>query len=102
MRGQEEHAHAVQVEVGARPVALPERAARRLDLHDVSAEVGEELHARGPQQELGERQNADPREDGQRRTIRHSTTFRMWVPAATTSPRWVVHVTFANVFSSFS
>ena len=66
------------------------------------AEVGEELHPRGPEQELRERQHADPRQDGEGRTLGHSTTLRICVPTATVSPRSVVHVTFANVFSAFS
>ena len=82
----------------ARPVALPERSAGRLDLDHVGAHVGEELDARRPEQELGEGEDADAREDAERRALAHSTPLRMWVAAATTSPRWVVQVTRAKVF----
>jgi len=69
VREQEEDAHAVLEEVGARPVALPQPAAGRLDLDDVGAEVGEELDARWPEQELGEGDDADAGEDRQRRPV---------------------------------
>jgi len=71
VREEKEDAHPVLEDVGARPVALPQPAARRLDLDDVGAEVGEELHARGPQQELRERHDADAGEDRQRRPRVH-------------------------------
>jgi len=73
VREQEERALAVQVEVAARPVPLPERAAGRLDLDDVGAEVGEELDAGRPEEELREAEDADARED---RGGRSATTRR--------------------------
>ena len=104
VREQKERAHAVEVEVAARPVALPQRPPGRLDLDHVGPEVGQELDARGPQQELGEGEDADAGENGQRRAAvgAHSTILRMWVAAATTSPRWVVQVTRAKVLSAAS
>src|SRR6266851_1481762 len=69
-----------------------------LDLDDVGAKVGEELDARGSEEELGEGENTDAREHAQRRPPAHSTALRIWVAAATTRPSWVVQVTRANVF----
>jgi len=96
VRGEEEDAHAVLVEVASGPVALPEPAARRLDLDHVGAEVGEELDAGRPEEELGEAEDAGAGQDGERsghaRSGRYSTIFRMWVAAATTSCRWFVQV----------
>src|SRR5262249_47569847 len=77
----EEDADPVLVEVAARPVPLPECPARRLDLDDVGAEVGEERVARGAEQELGEAEEADALEGRQRRGH-----FRSW--RAMTS-RWI-------------
>ena len=67
MGEEEEGAHPVEEVVGAGPVALPESPAGRLDLHDVGAEVGEELHPRRAQEELGEADHAHALEDGERR-----------------------------------
>ena len=98
MGEKEEGADTVEEHVGARPVALPERAAGRLDLDDVGAQVGEELDARGSEEELSEGENTDAREHAQRRPHAHSTALRIWIAAATTRPSWVVQVTRANVF----
>src|SRR3972149_3942219 len=98
VRQEEEDADAVEEEVGARPVPLPECSTGRLDLDHVGAHVGEELDARRPEQELGEGEEADAREGAGRGGPAHSTPLRMWVAAHTTSPRWVVQVTRAKVF----
>src|SRR2546430_17398363 len=71
VREHEDDADAVLEQVGARPVALPQPAAGRLHLDDVGAEVGEELHARGPEEELREGHDADAGEDRQRRPAVH-------------------------------
>src|SRR5262249_46729324 len=104
MREQEEDAHAVLEEIGPRPVALPQAAARRLDLDDVGAEVGEELHTRRSEQELCERDDGDARQDRERRPLVHytSTRLRMCVAAATRLPRSVVTVTREKTLRSAS
>src|SRR5205814_7000131 len=71
VREKEEHAHAVLENIGARPVALPQPAARRLHLDHVGAEIGEELYTGRPEQELRERQDADAGENRQRRPSIH-------------------------------
>src|SRR2546426_3832132 len=94
-----EAAGAVPVEPEAPHDAGPEV----LDEH-VGAKVGQELDAGRSEQELREREDADPGEDGQRRraACRHSTTLRMWVATATTSPCCVVHVTREKAFIATS
>src|SRR5262249_23490922 len=76
VRGHEEDGEAALVEVAPRPVALPELAARRLDLDDVGPEIRQELDARRPQQELGERQDANTLENREWRPLVHD--FRSW------------------------
>ena len=71
VRGEKEGADAVQVEVAAGPVPLPERPPRGLDLDHVGAEVRDELDARGAEQELREARHPDARQHGERRPPVH-------------------------------
>jgi hypothetical protein len=74
---EEEDADAVEEEVGAGPVALPEPSARRLDLDHVGPEVGEELHRGGAQEELSEADHAHVFQNRQRRAgVRQEITRR--------------------------